>query len=217
MKYKAAIFDMDGVLVDSEYHWHGFELKAWQRLGIDDTEEIKKETVGMAIGNIAKLLNEKYKIKISRESLKVEFDRDAKEIYEKFCNLIPGVVEILKEFRNNSIRMAVASASPQNWVDMAMKRFGLEQYFSFIFSTYSLKLPAKPDPSVFVEIMKKLDVDQEETLIFEDSSHGVLAGSRSGATVVAVKDGRWPTGDNKTADLVIKSFEDEKLRKFLGL
>lgn len=208
---------MDGVVVDSEYYWQKFESKIFERLGVDVNQEFKDKIVGLGISSIVKLLNEEYGIKISADEYASEIYDDAKEIYLKHCNLIPGVIELLDLLKNKSIQLSLASASPQDWVDMAVNRFGLKKYFPLTLSTRTMQIPPKPDPAVFIRAMEEMAVSPNTTIIFEDSSHGVLAGSRSGATVVAVKDGRWPTGDIGTADLVIKSFEDEKLREFLAI
>ena len=215
MKYKAAIFDMDGVLVDSEYYWQKYESKIFKRLGVDVDQEFKDKIVGLGISSIVKMLNEDYGIKISADEYASGIYDDAKKIYLEHCNLIPGVVETLDMLKGRSLQLALASASPQDWIDMATNRFGFKKYFPLALSTRTLQIPPKPNPAVFIRAMEEMEVSPDTTLIFEDSSHGVLAGSRSGATVVAVKDGRWPTGDNKTASLVIKSFEDEKLKEFL--
>ncbi|NQV12999.1 MAG: HAD family phosphatase [Parcubacteria group bacterium] len=215
MKYKAAIFDMDGVLVDSEYYWQKIELKIWQRLGVDANREFKDKIVGLGIDSIAKLLKEEQGIDIPADELATELNEDAKKIYLKHCDLIPGVMNTLDLLDGKSLQFALASASPQSWVNMVIDRFDLKKYFPLVLSTRTMKIPPKPDPAVFIRAMEAMEVSPDTTLIFEDSSHGVLAGSRSGATVVAVKDGRWPTGNIGSADLVIKSFEDKKLNKFL--
>ncbi|MBU1177702.1 HAD family phosphatase [Patescibacteria group bacterium] len=215
MKYKAAIFDMDGVLVDSEYYWQKFELKIWQRLGVDTNQEFREQIVGLGISSIAKLLKEEHDINISADKLAAELNEEAKQVYLEYCDLIPGVTELLDKLKNNSVQLSLASASPQNWVDMVIDRFSLKKYFSLTLSTRTMQIPPKPDPAVFIRAMEEMQVSPNTTLIFEDSSYGVLAGSRSGATVVAVKDGRWLTGDIEPADLVIKSFTDERLEEFL--
>lgn len=217
IKFKAAIFDMDGVVVDSEYYWQSYELKIWQRLGVNDDREFRENIVGLGINSIAKMLGDKYGIKISADKLAVELDEEAKNVYQQQCNLLPGVRDFLNLLRENSVKLALASASPQNWVDMVMDRFGLREYFSLALSTRTMRIPPKPDPAVFARAMEKIQVSPDLTLVFEDSSYGVLAGTRSGATTVAVNDGRWALGKVGKSDLTIQSFKEQELHDFLSL
>ncbi|MBI2443962.1 MAG: HAD family phosphatase [Candidatus Magasanikbacteria bacterium] len=214
--FKAVIFDLDGVLIDSEIYWAEVEEKIWRQLGITDIKQAQHDVLGLNLDDTVKLLRQKYRCALSADEIKAPFHEYARYVYGT-CQLMPGALALLQRIKTGSIPLAIASSSPNSWIDMFLARFKLEKMFDFVFSTESMNLPGKPDPAIYLAIRKQLAVLPEATVIFEDSQNGFLAAKRSGARVIAVPDPRWSYGDFSAADLVADSLADQRILQFIGL
>ncbi len=212
---KAAVFDMDGVLVDTEMRWDEFREKIWGSFGLADPRKVEEEIIGMNLRDTAAYIR-KYNPALSDEAVYKAFSDVASVIYKERCELMPGVLPLLLEFQKKGIRLAIGSSSPLEWIEWAVRRFELQGYFSHLCSTESMGISGKPDPAVYIEAMRRLGVAPEECVIFEDSSHGLRAAVASGARAIAVPDPRWSRGDFTIADIVVESLEDRRLYEYLG-
>lgn len=201
---KAVIFDMDGVLVDSEKHWIGVDHDIWEELGINVTDEFQKKLTGLNLKDSFALAVQ-YKPDILWDEMLKKYDKAAIEIYTKKTNVLPGVIDLLNKLQKQKIVVGLASSSSIDWVNMVFDRFHLHDYFAFTLSSRTLGLPGKPDPAIYHEAMKKSNAEPHETLVFEDSVYGVSAAKKAGAYTVAVPNPEWNSGDYSIADLVLPS------------
>jgi sugar-phosphatase len=214
MNFNFFIFDMDGLLVDSELYWKEAEKKIWPELGIEYTERLQQDILGLKLQDIIKIAHNYNPVAFSKIVFKV-FDSKADEIYLKKASLMPGVKELLLLLKKQDIKIGLASSSPLRWINMCLKRFELRKFFNIILSAQSMKMPGKPNPFIYNKAMKEMNAERGLTVIFEDSYAGVIAGITSGAHVVAVPDKRWSRGDFSKADLVIKHLDDRRLYKYI--
>ena len=200
---KACIFDFDGVLVDSEYyHYLGWQGVAAE-IGTDITYEeygpfksagrtkmipylFEKAGKAMTADDMAKYS------KIREEKIAVEIAKLNKE------NIMPGVVDFLKLLRANGIRTAVASASASS--TNVAKRFGLYGLFD-AFVDGNDKLPRKPNPDIYLEAARRLEVGAEDCIVFEDSITGVTGAKNAQMYCIGVQ-----THFTDIADTVIDGF-----------
>lgn len=217
MKFAAAIFDMDGLMVDSELQWKRKKPEIFADLGIDDPKDFWEEAVGLSINDIAALIHEKCGKEITPEELRKIEDERAVEIYGILTRLLPGVRELIERLQAVQIPMAIASSSPNEWIKITLERFGLKKYFPTIFSVQSMNYPGKPDPAVYVDTIQSLGISPDQTVVFEDSEPGVYAAAGSGAHVVAVPHAITRHGDFQKADLVVDSLRDSAVYEYLEL
>ena len=206
MNIKAVIFDMDGLLIDSEIHWHGTKRRLCEQLKLKPDQVSAKELVGKNLNDITKVF-QKYNPTITFEEVYAFYDKAADNIYTKQSNLMPGVQTLLDLLYEKGVTMAIASSSPSRWIDLVVKRFSLQKYFTHLFSTQSMNLPGKPDPAVYNECMNVLGFPKECVAIFEDSLVGTQAAKASGALAIAVPDKRLGHGDFSDADITLDSLE----------
>ena len=206
MNIKAVIFDMDGLLIDSEIHWHDAERRLCTQLRLSSGQVSAKELFGKNLNDITKVFQQ-YNPTITFEEVYAFYDKAADNVYIKQSNLLPGVQTLLDLLHEKGVTMAIASSSPRRWIDLVVERFALQKYFAHLFSTQSMNLPGKPDPAVYNACINELGFPKEHIAIFEDSFVGIQAAKASGALAIAVPDKRWSHGDYSVADIILDSLE----------
>ena len=206
---RAVIFDMDGLLVDSEPFWAQAELEVFPQYGIDLTLEDCQKMQGVSIREVVRYWYEKRPWQgASVEQVARQITQRVIELILERGRLMPGVVEVLEFFRKKQIPMAVASSSEPHLIKLVLERFDIEKYFEFYHSARAEK-HGKPYPDVFLTTAKRLQVQPQQCLVFEDSYNGVLAARRAGMKVVAVP---YPQNFDDPrfdiADLKLRSLKD---------
>ena len=186
MDLKAAIFDLDGLLIDSEPHWKQVETKVFIDLGIPFKIEWCEQTVGMRIDEVVDFWKKRFPEQIQNNSAIV--DRIVflmEEAIEKSANIKPGVNYILNLFHDNKTPIAIASSSFMVLIKAAVKRMAIENKIDTLVSAQGLK-HGKPHPDVFLKTAEELKVDPSNCIVFEDSIAGMEAGLSAGMKVVAI-------------------------------
>ncbi|NMB00942.1 MAG: beta-phosphoglucomutase [Firmicutes bacterium] len=215
MDLQLAIFDLDGVIVDTaKYHF-----LAWKRLANElqipfttkDNERLKGVSrmrsldILLELGGLAKTDAEKENLANRKNNWYVEFilGMDASEI-------LPGVLPFLQELRSNAVKIALGSASKN--ARTILKRVELEDYFDAIVDG-NLVARAKPDPQVFELGASMLGIAPKNTVVFEDAQAGIEAALRAGMKTIGVGDAKVLAG----AHHVIPNFESFNLARLLRI
>ena len=216
MKFKAVIFDMDGLLIDSEMHWakHGPEI--WTKLGVIYNEDFRKDIVARRLRDVFQIAKTKYNPKLTWRRTKSVYKNYTQIVYGNDARLLKGARHLLTALGKKGFLVALGTSSSPMSIRLVMKKYNLKKHFHLTVSAFRMK-KGKPHPAIYHKTMKLLKVKPEETVIFEDSNVGVKAGKASGAKVIAIPDKRWSHGDFSIADLVAKSLADEKIYKYLGI
>lgn len=186
MKWKGAIFDMDGVLFDTErlYQETWGELAAERGIRLEDSFLM---AISGTNGSGMKRVIEKY-YQVSDGTAIIEMCMA--RMKEKLALHVPvkkGVYEILEYFREIGMRMAVASSSSTLQIEANLSKTGIRKCFSEIVSGAEVE-HGKPSPDIFLLAAKKIGCKPEECLVFEDSENGVKAGHRAGCFTIMIPD-----------------------------
>ncbi len=202
----ALIFDMDGLLVDSEPLWHRVEHAFAAARGGDWTDEMALACTGQGIGRIVHIMGERF-------GFEVDEARDVAELEDRFLahveslSLKPFAREFLEEARGR-LPLGLASSSPRRLIDANLKRFGLTDHFDVTVSGQEVPR-AKPWPDVYLRAAERLFVSPGVSLALEDSKNGARAARAAGMKVIAV-----PEGDGAEfealADRVVRSLEEAR-------
>lgn len=207
---KAVIFDMDGVIIDSEPTHIKLEKETFKKLGIEVKGDEHQAFVGTTSYYMWEDLKNKYTLNQTLEEL-VENDRS---IYFKYLNsdeceitLIDGVKELIEDLHENGVNLAIASSSPLNVIKAIAKKFQIEEYFK-VFVTGDYVKKSKPEPDIFIFASEKLGVSPENCVVIEDSHNGVRAAKKAGMKCVGINSDVEGRQDISMADLVINSFKE---------
>lgn len=204
---KAFIFDMDGVLVDSE--------NAWKQYGdgfLDDLlgKEIAQkigDTIGMTVNTIYdKAVG--YGFSMDKEKYFALYDEQASRMYVK-AKITQGLDALVKTLLDHNFKLALVSSSRRTWIDYVLPRLSFSDKFDYILSLNDRPdLKPKPNPDGYMEAMGKLGASSKTTIILEDSNSGIQAAKASGAFTIGFKKNLVPLYVQRGADEYADSVND---------
>ncbi len=206
---KGIIFDMDGVLINSEpFHYRVWKETLKER-GVDLDYDIYKDCIGSTMGFLMGLLHKHYGISFQDSSLVREMRKKKEELMKKegYPPLIPYVKELLQKLARQGYRMAVASSSPQLYIEEVTRHWEIGQYFDKLVSGESVEKP-KPAPDVFLKAAGELGLRPEECMVVEDSENGCRAARNAGITCMAYYNPDSGKQDLGSAYMVIEGYEE---------
>lgn len=209
---KAVIFDMDGVIVDSDRMLFELERKVFEDLGIAVSEEDHLSFVGMTAQKFCTSIKERYSLKQSVGEL-MDIFRAANYEFFSNCDIGPmeGLLSFLEDLRANGVKVALASSGSARRIDLIMKRLDLDDVFN-VRVTANDVVNGKPDPEVFLKAAEKLGVAPAECAVVEDAKLGVDAANAAGMFSVGFNavNGRQ---DLSAAKLLVKGFVELSYKK----
>ncbi|WP_343554809.1 hexitol phosphatase HxpB [Pantoea sp.] len=204
----AAIFDMDGLLIDSEPLWDQAELDIFASLGVDITRRHElPDTLGLRIDQTVRMWFEALPWNgPDQQEVTNRIIARALQLVEETRPILPGVEQALQLCQQQGLKIALASASPLHMLERVLEMFDLRKYFDAIASAESLPY-SKPHPQVYLDAAAKLGIDPLNCVTLEDSFNGMIAtkAARMRSIVVPAADhrddARWALANVKLDDL----------------
>ena len=186
MRIKGAIFDMDGVLFDTEriYQQTWQEIAAERHIKLGDG--FLEAVSGTSGAHMCRVIEQYYGVSDGTAIIKECMER----VRNKLLIHVPmkeGVPEMLRFLKEKGIRMAVASSSSVQQIEANIHKAGIHEYFAEIVSGSEVD-HGKPNPDIFLYAAKRIGCDPEECFVFEDSENGVQAGYRAGCVTIMIPD-----------------------------
>lgn len=200
------IFDMDGVIIDSEIHWKKIQSDFLKGLIPTWSPQDQKQLIGLSAHDVYKRLVDKYNLELSKEEYFYYYKDISNQIYGISTNLIPGVLEALNFLKGKNI--GLASSAPHEWIDIVLDRFQIRGCFKQVVSSDDVNGIGKPDPGIYELAVKKLEANKENTCAIEDSEKGVLSAKTAGIRCIAFRNGFNQHQDLSKADYEISSFKE---------
>jgi len=205
---KAVIFDMDGLIVDTEPLYSRAAIEIAKKRNKEFTLEIKQEMMGRLGIESMRIFKERLSLDESPEELLFErgilYDRLLKE---EGAKPMPGLFEILGLLDSLKIPYSIASSSKRIWIDFILESLKIKDRFVSILSCEDIKR-GKPDPEIYIKSIEILKKPKEECLVLEDAISGVIAGKRAGCKCIAVRNEFNRNLEFEGADLVVESLLD---------
>lgn len=182
----AVIFDMDGVIIDSEPLWRRAMIRAFNAAGMPFTESDCRKTMGIRINEVVQYwLDLRGMRDISPAELEEQIVSVLLDLIEQEGRLIPGIAEIMQLCSEKQIKMGLATSSSNRLMQAILKKLALEQAFQSAVSAETMAY-GKPHPEVFLVCAGQLNVPPARCLVIEDSLNGVIAAKAAQMKVVAV-------------------------------
>ena len=204
---RAACFDLDGVVADSEPLHYEAEKKALARHGVDLTLEDKAEFVGYPLHEVAVRMAARFGLP-DAEAFYIERQRIFDGLVESRLELCQGVVELLDLLVLRGVRCALVTSGQRRYVDGVLARSGLERYFSFVIAEEDVS-EHKPAPGPYLAAARLLGVPPAHCLALEDSPTGIASAKAAGLYCVAI-----PSQPTAGADLSLADERIESLTEF---
>lgn len=218
--FKAALFDMDGVIVDSEPLHHKAYYQMFSDVNIEVSDELYASFTGQSTLEICQTLISHFDLPLGPQTL-VDIKRaHFKHLFDTddSLTLIDGVLELIKDYYKHGITMVVASSASMINIDRIFDRFELNQYFSAKISGADLK-QSKPHPEIFIKAAELAGQHAKDCFVIEDSTNGITAAKHADIYCVGFDSLHSEDQDYSLADMVVSNFEDiryEALQKVFG-
>jgi mannitol-1-/sugar-/sorbitol-6-/2-deoxyglucose-6-phosphatase len=206
---EAVIFDMDGVLLDSEPFWHEAEMEVFASVGLNLTREQCMETMGVPVDEVVAIrYGQQPWTNKSQKQVENEILQGVIRRVQEDGRCMDGVQELIQLFRNKNLRLALASSSPVRLIDAVLTKLNLRAVFDVIHSAEHEEY-GKPHPAVFLSTAKELAIHPRQCLVIEDSFNGLIAAKAAGmkSLVVPMKQQQMETRFD-IADLKLHSLTE---------
>lgn len=182
---KALIFDLDGTLVDSEPNYFKADREFIESYGGEYSRKRYQSFIGAGSINLINWLKETYHVQEPLEKLMKEKDQLYRKHARKNTTVFPEMLQLLKTAKTFKLPMAVASGSTTEVIQEILEITELKNYFQFTLSAEKVER-GKPEPDVFIETARQINVRPEECIVFEDSLYGLMAGLKASMKVVFI-------------------------------
>ncbi len=217
MNLKAVLFDMDGVIVDTEPLHRKSYFRMFDDVGIDVSESLYNSFTGQATLPICRTLCEQFELDEKAENLMAIKRKHFKYLFENDNDLalLDGVHDLIKDYYNNDLTLVLASSASMVNIDRIFERFDLNQYFKAKISGADLKA-SKPHPEIFLKAAQLAEKPKANCMVIEDSTNGIAAAHAAGIYCVGFKSPNSTNQDYSKANKVISNFEEIKYANLTG-
>ena len=215
---KAVIFDMDGVIIESEpLHYVAYH-KMFNDFNIEVPNALYESFTGKSTLNICKQLCDIYKLEAAPETLVHLKRKHFDYIFENDTtfDLMEGVLDLIKDYHKNGLTLVLGSSATMPSIERIFKKFDLNKYFKAKLSGADLK-ESKPHPEIFIKAAEATGFSKEQCMVIEDATNGITAAKAAGIFCVAYDSFHSKNQDYSQADLVIKKFDEIRYDKIKQL
>ncbi len=205
---RAVVFDMDGVLLDSEYTYLSSKTEILRDCGFPKPVSYQYQFMGTTYEFMWSAMKTELGLPEPIEFYIEEMKKRRQEtIAHDGVRAIKGAVALVQRLHAAGIPLAVASSSPKTDILQALEGMGIKDCFDKLVSAEEVA-NSKPAPDVYVEAARQLNVPVETCLAFEDTKNGSLSAARAGMYVIGFANPDYPVQDLSAADEIVKSYAD---------
>lgn len=216
MKKNMVIFDMDGVLVDSEPLYYDANQKFLRSRNIELSREDYNEFVGISAPLMWEAIKNRFNLPESvQELVKAENERLYVVLEEAELTAMVGIPKLLEQLNKEDIYISLASSSPMKVIKHITSQIGITRFFDFIISGEEVR-DGKPHPEIFLTCAERFNMLPNRALVVEDSKNGIIAAKRAGMKAVGFRNPNSGEIDLSEADLIVDSFSAENREKILA-
>ena len=206
-KIKAVIFDMDGVLIDSEPFWQIAEKKVFTSLGVNLNSKLCSQTKSMTTSEVTEFWYNHHQWEgKSLKDVENEVIDCVKFLIEEDGNEIEGIKNLLQFIKFKGLKIGLGTNAPFKLIPVVLKKLDIVDYFDF-FTSSEFEKEGKPNPAVYFSVAKNLKINPENCIVFEDSYSGLLSAKTAGMKTVAYRPKKEKIEkEEKIENFVVNSF-----------
>ena len=207
--YRAILFDMDGVLVDSEPLFLSAINRLLAQEGVEpvSVQENEEFLIGTTIGETWRQLKNRRPLLLPTEEYIRRYDEIVRQVMQEELEPQPGVRELIQACVERGLPKAVASSSLHMWVDLKLNAIGLTGAFDAVLGGDDVTR-GKPEPDIYIKAAESLGVPPAECIAIEDSPIGIAAAASSGAYTIAVRTEYTRNLDVSRAHTILETLEE---------
>ena len=205
---EAVVFDLDGVLLDTEEIWDEARRQIADERGGRWREDAQRAMMGMSSPEWSRYMHEEVGVPDPPEQITAEVVRRLEELYRKRLPLIPGALDAVRRLAAHR-PLAIASSSNRPLIDLFLELTGTAGLFRATVSSEEVER-GKPAPDVYLEAARRLEVDPTRCAAIEDSENGIRSAAAAGMKVIAIPNSVFPPSDEalSLAAVVVASLEE---------
>jgi len=207
--FRAVIFDLDGVLADSELWWSEIDAKLLAQYGVNYRGEYHRNVLGVSYRLAVEFYKKVFDLSVPAEEMMRQRAEIAIDFFANRVGLFPSAKRVLKELRQMNLRLAVATSSVSASVRPFLNRHNLTSLFDVIVTGDEIER-GKPQPDIYLRAAEKLSLAADECLVIEDALSGIAAAKAAKMRVAAIPDTRFvdPREFEKEADYLLSSLSE---------
>jgi HAD superfamily hydrolase (TIGR01509 family) len=203
-KLEAVVFDVDGVIIDSEPLWSEAERQLLARRNLTYSQELKPLLMGLDSREAVRIIKKHYDLGEAVEELVHERNQLVSELIRQHGQPIPHVLDLIRRVRDRGLKAVVASSSPYALVELVVDKLGIGPFLDLVLSGDEVSR-GKPAPDIYDTVAKTLGVAPECCLVIEDAPNGVRAAKAAGMRCLAITTGASKV-ELAAADQVVEDF-----------
>ena len=209
MEITGAIFDFDGTLFDSMQIWVNIKERYFAHHGITLTADDYEAFKGLRLQEVIGVANERFNMNMTGRELFDDFFGFIEQCYMVEAEPKNDIVQFLEKLKAKGLRMGIATATSESALIPLLKKFGLLDYFSEIYSVYTVGA-SKEDSKVYDVVLEKLGTDKQTTWVFEDALYAAKTAKANGYNLVGIYDPSEPCTDEleAIADIYIHNYSE---------
>ena len=214
-RLEAVLFDMDGVIIDSEPLWTEAERRFLASRMLEYSPQLKTVMMGRDAREAVRLLIKHYRLREGVEEVIAERNQLVTELFKQRLQPIPNVLRLLRSLRESGIKTGLASSSPKQLVKLALDKLGITQLFEAIISGDQVAR-GKPAAEIYLAAAKKIGVDPANCLVIEDAPLGIAAAKAAGMRCLAISVNVIES-ELAEADRVVRGFDEVDVQSLKDL
>lgn len=200
----AVLFDMDGVVVDSEHYWPELEEGEIFPEVVGPDRLSAAEITGMNVEDQYEYLAERFELEVAKDEFLGLYDDAARDLYTDKVTLMAEFESLLTSIRLATDHVALVSSSPERWIELVLDRFELHDAFDEVVSADHISTQSKPSPDIYLHTASLLNVEPTECVAVEDSVHGIRAATDAGMYCLGYRTAANEGHDLSAADCVVE-------------
>ncbi|TNF65855.1 MAG: hexitol phosphatase HxpB [Gammaproteobacteria bacterium] len=213
----AVIFDMDGVIIDSEPLWRKAEIEIFKQIGLNLTDDQCRETKGLRMDLMVNYWYQKAATpSISKSEIAASLIQRVSQLIYNSANPMPGLITLMQQLKSHNIVMGLCSSSPLKLIETVINQFDIKQFLTVYHSGES-ETYAKPHPQCYLTTAKLLEFKPQDCIVFEDSTTGAIAAKAASMKVIVVPEPIENDERFDFCDLVINSLEDISINQLKSM